>query len=90
MTAEVRSRQLSLSLRVERSHEGVLLAPVQGAMDRRIGESIDARVHVRLAEPGGRLLFEGTGEAAGLEAVGDMRLLGVEVAGGAGRPGGMG
>jgi tocopherol cyclase len=85
MTTEIRSPRLSLSLRVERTREGVLLAPVQGAMDRRIGESIDARVHVRLAGPRGTVLFEGTGEAAGLEAVGDMRLLGVEEAAGSGR-----
>ena len=47
-------------------------------MDRRIGESIDARLRVRLEDLGGHVLFEGTGEAAGLEAVGDLSLIGVE------------
>jgi hypothetical protein len=89
MTAKIRSRRLSLSLRVERSDEGVLLAPVQGAMDRRIGESNDARARVRLAGPRGDVIFEGTSAAAGLEAVGDMRLLGVEVAAGSARAGGV-
>jgi hypothetical protein len=75
---EVQDRHLRLSLHVDRSHEGVLLAPVDGAMDRRIGESIDARLHVRLEDRGGTILFEGSGEAAGLEAVGDLTLIGVE------------
>jgi uncharacterized membrane protein len=52
MTAKIRSRRLSLSLRVERSDEGVLLAPVQGAMDRRIGESNDARAGGRCGMSG--------------------------------------
>lgn len=61
-----------LILRALRSHEGVLLAPVQGAMDRRIAESIDARLSVRLEGPRGEVLFEGTGENGGLEVVGDV------------------
>ena len=76
----VQGRGHRLLLHAERSSEGVLLAPVDGAMDRRIGESIDARLSVRLEDLGGRVLFEGTGEAAGLEAVGDLSLIGVEAA----------
>ena len=76
----VEDRRLRLVLHVDRSREGVLLAPVDGAMDRRIGESIDARLSVRLEDRGGRVLYEGAGEAAGLEAVGDMPLIGVETA----------
>ena len=74
----VQGRDKRLLLHAERSREGVLLAPVDGAMDRRIGESIDARLRVRLEDLGGHALFEGTGEAAGLEAVGDLSLIGVE------------
>ena len=59
----VQGRTERLILNAERSHEGVLLAPVQGAMDRRIGESIDARLRVRLEDTAGRALYEGTGEA---------------------------
>lgn len=76
----VEDRRLRLLLHVNRSREGVLLAPVDGAMDRRIGESIDAKLVVRLEDRGGRVMYEGTGEAAGLEAVGDMPLIGVETA----------
>jgi len=78
LDVEVQDRGLRLRLHVERSHEGVLLAPVDGAMDRRIGESIDARLHVHLTDRDGTVLFDGIGEAAGLEAVGDLSLIGVE------------
>jgi tocopherol cyclase len=79
---DVRDRGGLLSLRAERSHEGVLLAPEQGAMDRRIGESIDARLRVTLTDGSGRALFNGSGSAAGLEVVGDLSALGVLAAGG--------
>jgi hypothetical protein len=46
-------------------------------MDRRIGESIDARVRVTLTDVAGSVLFDGSGLAAGLEIVGNMSLLGV-------------
>jgi hypothetical protein len=75
----VDGRPRELTLRAVRSHEGVLLAPVEGAMDRRIGESIDARLSVRLADGDGRTLFEGEGRSAGLEVVGDVASLGVSV-----------
>jgi tocopherol cyclase len=74
---EIRDRRHVLRLHAERSHEGTLLAPVDGAMERRIAESIDARIGVRLEDLGGRLLFEGSGANAGLEIVGDPALIGV-------------
>jgi hypothetical protein len=77
MFARITSRHLTLTLRVLRSHEGVLLAPQAGAMDRRIGESIDARIFAHLTDSRGATIFEGVGEAAGLEVVGDLSLIGV-------------
>jgi hypothetical protein len=50
-------------------------------MDRRIGESINARLHVTLTDLSGKVLFNGSGSAAGLEVVGDMSLLGVQTEG---------
>lgn len=79
LVVEVRDRQRALRLHAERSHEGVLLAPVNGAMERRIAESIDARIHVRLEDAGGATLFGGSGGNAGLEIVGDPSLIGVRV-----------
>jgi tocopherol cyclase len=75
----IRDRLRVLHLHAERSHEGTLLAPVDGAMERRIAESIDARISVRLEDTSGRILFEGSGGSAGLEIVGDPSLIGVRV-----------
>ncbi len=80
LRVEIRDRARVLRLHAERSHEGTLLAPVDGAMERRIAESIDARIHVRLEDLRGRVLFEGTGGNAGLEIVGDLALIGVRAA----------
>ena len=68
----------SLRLEVEgtRSHTGSLQAPVAGGMDRRISESLDGRIQLRLyraAADGSvrHVLFSGTGSSAGIEVVGD-------------------
>jgi len=77
LRVEIRDRRRVLRLHAERSHEGLLRAPVDGAMERRIAESIDARIGMRLEDAGGRVLFEGSGGNAGLEIVGDPSLIGV-------------
>jgi hypothetical protein len=77
LRVEIRDRSRVLRVHAERSHEGILLAPVEGAMERRIAESIDARVRVRLEDADGRTLFEGAGANAGLEIVGDPSSIGV-------------
>jgi tocopherol cyclase len=79
LSVEIRDRRRVLHLHAERSHEGVLRAPVDGAMERRIAESIDARICVRLEDTSGKVLFEGSGSSAGLEIVGDPSLIGVRV-----------
>ena len=65
-----------LSLDLTRRRGGLLLAPVAGAMERRIAESIDSTMHVRL-ERGGELVYEDTANKAGLETVGNLAELGV-------------
>ena len=67
-----------LELAAERAEGGILRAPTTIEMDRRIAETLNSRVEVRLlALRGGRehLVFQDTGGAAGLEAVGDLRRL---------------
>ena len=63
-----------LDLRMERGRGGLLRAPTAGAMDRRIAESVDAVLFVRLENRRG-MVFEGTARPAGLEVVGDLSLL---------------
>ncbi|MDW7659259.1 MAG: hypothetical protein SCM11_18995, partial [Bacillota bacterium] len=46
---------------------GRLRAPIDGLMDREIIESITARVSLRLADPGGEVLYESSSGEAGME-----------------------
>lgn len=66
------NRKYILEVSVERKISGQLKAPVKGQMDRKIAESLDANLTVRLSEQKGALIFEGAGEHAGLEIVGDV------------------
>jgi len=63
-----------LEIRTSRSRGGLLRAPVKGLLTRRISESVDARIELRWTNKGSTL-FEGDAPAAGLELVGDPRLL---------------
>jgi len=53
----------------------ILKAPVNGGMDRRISESMNAVVHVSLRDISNNLLFEGAGANAGMDIVGDVQEL---------------
>lgn len=69
-------RGMRLLLRAERRRGGLLHAPIRTQMHRRVEETLDARVHVRLTDARGRVLLEDVGEVAGLEVHGDLdRLL---------------
>jgi tocopherol cyclase len=63
-----------LEIGAARSRGGLLRAPVNGLLTRRISESVDAGIDLRWSREG-RLLFEGRAPAAGLELVGDPRFL---------------
>ncbi|OHD82678.1 MAG: hypothetical protein A3J97_10745 [Spirochaetes bacterium RIFOXYC1_FULL_54_7] len=65
-----------LSLNLGRRRGGLLLAPVAGAMERRIAESIDSTMSVRL-ERAGQMVYEGTAPKAGLETAGNLAELGL-------------
>jgi tocopherol cyclase len=71
----LRDGRTELDLRAEGGAAGELKAPVLGAMEGRVGESLEAVVRVRLREVrGGRpvLVFEGDGRCAGLEVVNEL------------------
>ncbi len=67
-----------LEMRAVRAEGSLLQAPTKLDMDRRIAETLDARVETALyaVEDGrSRVIFEGTGRHAGLEAAGDLARL---------------
>jgi tocopherol cyclase len=63
-----------LEIRASRSRGGLLRAPVNGLLTRRISESVDARIGLRWTERG-KVVFEGEATGAGLELVGDPTAL---------------
>ena len=65
----LKNRHHHLYVTVTKNKSGELKAPVKGSMSRRIKESIDSEVHFRLTDSNSRLLFEGYGKRAGLEAI---------------------
>lgn len=62
----------TLEISAERGRGGLLHAPVRTEMHRRVEETLDGSIHLRLADSAGRVIFEDTGEVAGLEVHGDI------------------
>lgn len=63
-----------LEVGATRARGGLLRAPVNGLLTRRISESVDARISLRLLMDGERR-FSGEAPSAGLELVGDPAFL---------------
>jgi hypothetical protein len=61
-----------LEIQAFRTGGGLLHAPTKLEMGRRILETLDAEIFIRLANQKGNLLYQGTGKNGGLEVVGDM------------------
>ncbi len=66
--------QTRVEVLVERARGGLLRAPVNGSLSRRISETVDAIIHLRWFEKG-MLRFEGRAPKAGLEVAGDASRL---------------
>ena len=67
----VRSGPVTIEVNGTRTHAGMLAAPVGGAMDRRIAESLDSKLDLIVTD-GGRTVTETAGGSAGIELVGDV------------------
>lgn len=66
----VEDKKHSLSIIGEYNESGILRAPKNGLMDRKISESISSTVEVILRDNKGNILFKDYGKNAGLEVVG--------------------
>ena len=71
----VANRSHRLRVTAERTGGGLLQAPTHSAMDRRIIETLNARMHVVFEDLSGAVIFEGSGKHAGLETEGDLAKL---------------
>jgi hypothetical protein len=61
-----------LYVQATRRSSGELKAPQKGEMERRISESIEAEISLRLVDRQGKEIFVGNGTDAGLEIVGEL------------------
>jgi hypothetical protein len=78
VTWVIRDRHHRLEMQAVRAEGGLIQAPTTADMGRRIAETLSACVEVALYALEGshpRLLFQGSGRHAGLEAVGDLARL---------------
>lgn len=71
LAIHIKDRKHRIQLEVKSNTKGLLNAPVQGAMDRRIPESIDAEIKLRVWDKKGNLIAKDSTQIAGLEMVGD-------------------
>lgn len=73
---QMRNNTHRLEIVATQAEGGLLHAPTPEGMGRRIAETLSASIHVRLINlKSGDVEFDGVGEYAGLEAVGDMEKL---------------
>ena len=63
----MRNRKYRMEIAVKKNRFGELRAPAEGSMRRKIKESIDSTVSLRLLDKNGRQIFADTGKRAGLE-----------------------
>lgn len=66
----IRTGRERIEVSGKRERRGILLAPVSGSMDRRIAESVDARITLLRVDGDGKTLNDLAGCRAGMEIVG--------------------
>ncbi len=75
LTTSITDNKHRIQITASHAARGMLAAPLYGAMDRRIAESVDAQIGLKVTNSAGEIMFDGTGVYAGLELVGDMKEL---------------
>lgn len=68
----IENRKNTFLIQAVSNSTGLLKAPVGGAMDRRIPESIDAAINITMLDKEGNIVFQDSTNIAGLEMVGDF------------------
>lgn len=71
----VSDREARLEMTATQAAGGLIYGPTRESMGKRVDETLDASIHVRLVGRGGSVLYEGRGRHAGLEINGDIARL---------------
>lgn len=72
----IRNKDFTYQIETYRSNSGQLLAPVAGSMERRISESVDAKLTLTVLDQNQKVIHTDSTSIAGLEIVGDTESLG--------------
>jgi len=71
----IKSKLFTVKVQGWHKMSGALKAPIEGSMQRIIHESVSTEIQIVMSDVSGKVIFEGTGTNAGLEIVGDLKLL---------------
>jgi tocopherol cyclase len=71
----IHDKKYSYEIVAERTSTGLLKAPVKGSMDRRIPESLDAKIFLTVRDKKQNVTYSDSSSIAGFEMVGDMSIL---------------
>lgn len=75
VTWEVYGSGYSLTMQAERSHGGLLKAPIRTEMHKRVDETMQSTVQVTLKDKSGKVIFQETGDCTALEVHGHTEKL---------------
>ncbi len=75
VTWQVQDRDFRLVMAAERTKGSLLFAPVRTKMHKRVNETLKSSIQVTLSHRDDGIIYEGTGEYAGLEVHGDLEAL---------------
>lgn len=75
LNIKIENRKNTFIINARSNNTGILKAPIDGAMDRRIAESIDATLKITMMDKKGVVIFKDSTNIAGLEMVGDYHKL---------------
>jgi tocopherol cyclase len=71
----IKHKRHTYLIEAKQETSGILLAPVNGSMDRRISEGINAKLKIKAFNNKDQLIFSDSTSIAGLELVGDINIL---------------
>lgn len=79
LTLCIETKEFSIHVQAEKedniNNKGALKAPAKGQMERIIHESVNAKIYIAVIKKNGQPVFEGIGQNAGFEMIGNTSLL---------------
>ncbi len=71
----ISTKESNFHIQAKKSESGLLAAPINGSMDRRIAESVDAKILISVKDKEGVEIYRDSSSVSGLEIVGELSTL---------------